>query len=413
MFERLRPFADVLGGLFLVLMADVVAFHAGLYESWLNPESYSGRVERTARRFDHLLAGSPWRQVVVIGDSTTAHCIGEEIVESGLQEQGWPLSVANLSVDGSSARSIFHLLRHSKLDASNTALAVIGVHPMGMRNTEVKPDLKILKTRLGLADLRTLPGSYEKLETRLQVASWILFRTPLFREDLLELIRAPRQRLNLLEKARREELALAAKGWRRANWSHKNLASARLAADGSLDIAALEPWIREKKGLPGRIEALLKRKVDPGPATTPMVIDAAQAALLKEAVRLLARRGIPVVLAVTPEGPWPVPGHPSGPIEALVKELAAEGRVVHLFRPADTLALVESPAHFKDLLHVNKAGAKVYSRALTTYLTAAFESSELKIEEGRRRLRSEQQGSPEQQGDQQGSHDERQLVEED
>lgn len=411
MCERLRPFADILAGLLLVLLVDIVAFHFGLYHSWLNPDSYSGRVERTARRFELLRSSSPWRQVVVMGDSTAAHSIGEKIVESGLHAEGWPLAVANLAIDGSTARSVYHLLSHSDIAADNTALVVLGVHPMGLRNTENKPDLKILKTRLGLMDLWTLPGSYDQLETRLQVASGILFRSLLFREDLLELLEAPERRRLLVEKARQEEEARALQNWRRGNWSQKSLQSARLRADGTLDAAALEPWIRDKKGLPGRLEALLKRKAAAASAAEPMVIEAAQLALLEKAIRLLARRGIPVILAVTPEGPWPLPGHPPGPLEALVEKLVKEGLVVQLFRPSEMLAQVETPAHFKDLIHVNTAGAAIYSRAFTSFLLTALERSELKIEERRRNLGGEQEHRPNENGDQQGPQDEGQAFE--
>lgn len=413
MFARLHPFADIVLALFLVLGIDLVAFHGRLYHRWLSPDSYSGRVERTARRFEFLSATSQLRQIVVLGDSTAAHCIGEQIVEAKLSEAGWPLGVANLSLGGSTARSIYHLLRHSDLDAGNTALVVIGVHPMGMREVEDKPDIKILKTRLDVVDLLTLPSSYEKLETRFQVATGIVFRGLLFREDLLEFARSPRQRLAAVEGSRREERELSQAGWRRVNQSRRNLLSARLGADGRLDLATLEPWIRQEAELIGRLESLLRRKADPSRSAPPMVIEEPQAELLKKAVRLLAGRGIPVVLAVTPEGPWPLPGHPAGPLETLVAELKAEGLAVKLFRPADTLDVVERPEHFKDLLHANAAGARVYSEALGTFLNAAFESSELKIEERRRSLRGEEQGDPKQTGDQQGPHGQRQAVEED
>lgn len=413
MIARLRPFADLIWGLLLVLGMDLVAFHGRFYHRWLSPDSYSGRVERTARRFEFLSATSQRRQIVVLGDSTAAHCIGEQIVEAKLHEAGWPLGVANLSLGGSTARSIYHLLRHSDLDAGNTAVVVIGVHPMGMREVEDKPDIKILKTRLDLVDLLTLPSSYEKLETRLQVATGIVFRALLFREDLLEFGRSPRQRLAAVEGSWREERELAKDGWRRVNQSRRNLLSARLGADGQLDLAALEPWIRKETELFGRLENLLRRKADSSRSAPPMVIEEPQAELLKKAVRLLAGRGIPVVLAVTPEGPWPLRGRPRGPLETLVTELKAEGLAVQLFRPADTLDVVESPEHFKDLLHVNAAGARVYSGALGTFLNVAFESSELKIEERRRSLRSEKQSGPEETGDQQGPHGERQAVEKD
>lgn len=399
---KLRPFADVLLGLLLVLAVDVAAFHRGLYFRWLRPDSYSGRVEESSRRFAARRAATPFRQVAVLSNSTGGACISEAVVESQLQEAGWPLAVTNLAQGGSTARSFYLLAKHEAIDATTTAVVVLGLHPMGLEEDENKPDLEIVKTRLELADAATLPLSFREAEKRLQVLTQVFFRTPLFRDDLRDLLADPQARAAAVRKARQEEDARNARGVRRAISSRADLQSVRLDAAGELDLAALEPRIRNNPALVRQLGNVLKRRAQRGDAPgAPMKIEPEQARLLEALVELLHRRGVAVVVAITPQSPYPLPGHHIETLEALLGSLRAKGLAVALYHDRAMLDRIENPRHFRDLLHVNVDGAEIYSRGLADFLAGAFASSELKIEEGRGVLRREEDRAPQDTGGQQ------------
>lgn len=403
MMERLRPFADLLLGLALVATVDLFAFHLGFYFSWLRPDSYSGRIEETSRRFAELRAASPLRQVVVMSNSTGGSCVAEQLVENQLQEDGWPLAVANLSEGGSTARSWYHLLRHEKVDRATTAVVILGVHPHGLVQGEDKPDLQIVKTRLALADAAILPWSYEVREKQLQVLSQVFFRTPLFREDLHDFLAAPAARLAAVAKARQEEQRFR-QGWRRAIAGRLNLTTVRLDEAGNLDLESLPPRLREDAGLVRQLGNVLRRKAElAGAPGTPMAIEPKQAHMLRATIEMLNERDIPVVVAVTPESPFPLTDNRIEVLEQLVSQLRAEGRQVLLYHDVPMLKALENPVYFRDLLHLNVEGAGIYSRGLATFLATAFAGSELKIEERRGIGRRQQDGRPDQSGDQQAA----------
>lgn len=396
--ERLRPFADALLGLALVLAADLAAFHGGAYFPWLRPDSYSGRVEESSRRFAALRASRPLRHVVVMSNSTGGACVAEQLVENELQAAGWPLGVANLSEGGSTARSWYHLLRHEEVGRATTAAVVLGIHPHGLTEGEDKPDLQIVKTRLGLADAALLPWSYEERDRQLQVLTQVFFRTPFFREDLRDFLADPPARLAAAAAAREAEQRFS-KGWRRAIASTADLTTARLTAHGELDLEALAPRLRENAKLVRQLGNVLRRRAARGGVPgAPMQLEPAQARMLRATVEMLAARGVPVVVAITPQSPFPLPGHRIDPLERLVAEMRAEGLPVRLWHDPAMLDQVESPVYFRDLLHVNLAGAEIYSRRLAGYLAASFVSSELEIEERRGVLGSQQDGAPDEAG---------------
>jgi hypothetical protein len=402
MMSRLRPFADLLLALGLLLAFDLVAFHCGAYFPYLRPESHSGRVERGFARWAFRQSQTPLRQVVVMGDSTGAHSIEEVLLEQRLQAAGWPLAATNLAIGGSTARSWKHLLEDAGVERENTALVVLGVFPLGLQETQDKPDMKILKTRLRLSDVAALPASFEKTEARLQATTEVFYRTGLFRDDLLELLRAPRARLAEVETARAADQAQRGQGWRRYNKSRLSFASARLGADGKLDRAVLDEWIRRDPALMKRLEELLQRRASGFKAAQPIKIEPGQARMLAEAIRWIASQDIPVVVALTPEGPLPPLRDPGNPFEPLVDGLRAEGIKVRLFRDVALLASLEKPEYFEDLLHANQASAEIYTRGLADWLAEKL-GSELEIEERRGVVGSEEHRDPHQESDAQAA----------
>ena len=401
MLERCRPFADVLLGLLLVLLVDLAAFHQGLYFRWLRPDSYSGRVEESSRRFAAMRRQNPLRRVVMMSNSTGGSCLAEKVLEDELQAAGWPLAAINLSSGGSSARAWYFLLGHEQVQRETTALVVLGVHYRGLVHTDGQIDLQTIKTRLDPLDLLVLPTSFPEAELRFKASTAVFFRSPLFGEDLRDFLADPAERRAKLTKARKAEERFE-KGWRRAILSRENVTQARLGADGQIDRASLSAPVRDNAELVAELESQLQRQARGQNAATPMEIAPEQAYMLRRSVRLLAGRGIPVVVALMPHSPFPPPGPTCAPLETLVKDLAAEGLPVRFFRDAAMLSQVESPTYFRDPLHVNATGAELYTRALAGYLAAAFESSELKIDERRGVVRGEQNRRPDQAGDAEG-----------
>lgn len=382
MRRALASFADLLGGLALVAAVDVLLFHHGLYFPLLRPDSYSGRVEAAQRRFAAVSAAATQRQLIIMSNSSAGACVDEAQLEAVLTAGGLDLGVINLAEGGATARGWYKLLGTAELEARATALVVLGVHPAALDRTETKDaDLEIVKTRLDLVDVATLPWSYGETERRLRVASVTVFRTPLFREDLVDFVAAPQTRLTALAAARGEEIARLATGWRRRNASVATLSTARLDAEGNLDRDALDPWILADAQLPGLLEGRLRLQ-RAGKAQPAMVIEPGQAAMLARAVEMLGLRGIPVVVAVTPRSPIRLAGRPLGALEALVVQLRRRGARVVLYHDQQLLDEVEQLEHFRDMLHVNAGGARIYTDGLAAFVLAAVARGELDLAEG-------------------------------
>ncbi len=363
-----RVFGDFLLAAGIVLALDLGLFHLGAYFPVLKPDSHSGRMEQSARRFQAAVSESPdRRRVLVVGDSTTQAAVQETQLERRLTRSGVDVSVFNMSMGGSTPRTWYHLLNHEAFWTRNTDLVIIGIQPNSLRATRfVKPDLKIIKTRLRVLDAPWLSRTYDGVENRLSVFFGTLYRTPLFVNDLKDLLGAPSKRLTTVKARKRWERNFS-RGWRPENNKTENLASARLGDVGRLIDEELDPFIRDDPELRSLIERDLPRTTSNRPPRKRSISEG-NLRLLSKMVHGLSEKGVPVLIVVNPATPYPSKFREIEFLSGLVDQLRSEGADVSIYNGVDVLEEVEAPQYFRDMLHLNGPGAKVFTCHLSDHL---------------------------------------------
>ena len=367
----LKPLDDFLMALAVVVFADLVLFHFGAYYPLLQPSSHSGEVARQERRLTSSHQAHPGRnRIVAMGNSITVACIQETQLEAELAKSQLPTHVVNMAIGSSTPRSWLLLLDNGRVTPDNTAMVILGLNPSSIQassNDLELRDLKISKTHLRVSDALTMARTYAASEMQMIAASRAVFRSPLFREDLRQYLEAPRERhLQLAARASGK-----AAGNRRENRWQRHLSAARLGDDGKLVFEELPSFLKKKHRLRANIERSMQlqaRASGRKPHRAPEV-DARQAETLSRLVERLNAKRIKVVFSVVPRSPYPTgPLNASG-IEALHDALRQSGADVAFWHDPELIATIEAPEFYRDRLHVNAKGAKLYSRGLARFLT--------------------------------------------
>lgn len=365
--SRLR---DFLAAALAIAILDGALFHGGIYARIVKPASYSGRVEREARRLRTTLEVRPEsRLVVVMGDSSTGSAVSEIVLDATLAAAKVDLVAMNVATGGAAPSTWPPILGSLPLSSSNTALVVLGIFPPALlRSTSVAPEQDLVKTRAGVLDALALARDHPELETRLSLACGALFRTPWYREDLRDLLADPgaRRRALAVQAAREERVRLS---WRKDNAARRSLASIDVSG-GVASFAHADPAILRDAELKLAVEnrmALLRaaRTRPPEPQPDPRAV-----AAVVRTVREVTRREIPLALAVTPSSPWPFPCRSHAAVDAVAAALAAAGLDAALFQDEELLSALEVPRYFADTQHLNREGAAIYSSTLGSFLAA-------------------------------------------
>ena len=364
----LAKLPDYLIAAAIVVVMDIILFHHGSYFPWLRPDSYSGRVEGSSRRFDVMLdQHAASRAVVAMGDSTTGSAIQEAVVERAIGEPALPLFVINLAQGGSTPRSWVTLLDDPRIAGETVAEVIVGIFPGSMVRFDVpKPDLDIIKTRMRVRRAVSLASTYRETEMRLFALTTSLFRSPLFGDDLRDLFRDPRARVRSV-RANQEDETSFREGYLRENLADWDLSSFRLGDDGRLVVAEIDPIVRGNENLRKSVQAALVR-VHGLSEPRRIPLDPIKLDLLADLVRLLDGRGVGTTLAVLPRSPYPTGSRDLVELESVYGDLHNAGLRVSYFCRDDLLDRLESPLYFKDLLHLNRLGADLYSSELGSWL---------------------------------------------
>lgn len=361
----LSTFGDLLVALALLAGADLVLFHYGAYLPWLEPSSHAGRMALLPRQIEQARARTGDRLVVTVSDSTGGACIIEGVLEDEMRRLGATVGVANLAQGSSSSRTWSNILLRSGFDRTNTALAIVAIHPNHIGPDAIDSDLALIKSRLRLTDAVALAASYKGLENRLAVASQTVFRMPLFREDLRNFLRSPRHRLEAISPSGRAA-ASARRERQREFVRSKDLRSARLDAGGRLVVDELPRRVRMRPDQVALLELQMRNRAN-GVTAPRFSIDPPQARILDRTIEELNRGGIPVLIALAPQSPFPAAGDPAEAVAGFVAQQRAKGRRLGFFHDRQLLRRIESPDFFRDPLHVNARGAELYTRSLARH----------------------------------------------
>lgn len=368
---------DFLVAALILLAADLLLFHAGLYFPLVEPDSYTGQRQRLALHYEEFTRGAEAaKDVVFLGNSMVGQGIQERVVTAELAAAGLASRAVNLGQGGSSPRSWYYILKNEEISGETTRLVVLGISPMALatdKNQNI--DLNILKASITLNDIPSLVGSLSGLETQLAAVHGLLLKSLLFRHDVRDLVLNPGAR----------RVAWAAERQKRANWSQHgrrnssavDLSSARLGPDGRLVQAELSPYLLSEPRLQERIERrfhIVRRVAQRNPR--PMKIDPIHRKYLARIVERMNARGTVVAFAMVPGTPLPLPTRDTAAVVEFYETLKADGYKVLLWNDAEELDRLESRKYFLDMLHLNEDGADLYSAALGRFVADYLASTE-------------------------------------
>ena len=380
-----RDLSDFLWAIVLVAISDIALFHQGAYFPLMQPQSHSGRVEQRSHRLEAMINASPdVQRVVVMGNSKAGAAVHESRLETELAAAGRPARVIDYSIGGTSPRGWYVLIKNSGVSGDNTRVVVVAVddHQLRAESSTQKSDIEIVKTRATVADGFALAGASEGFRFRLWAAFSAIYRTPLFRDDLRQALEKPalRRRQIATSQARLERQLRA--GFRFDNHETKNLLSARLGPEGQMVIAELDPYLQRNMGLRLRIARALvvqrktREAIEQGrPKPRVLRPSAGKLKLLGRLTENLNRQGVKVVISMLPRGPY-VLDRPlkEDPLAQLVTDLKRRGADVEVWRADKMLSRLQSPEYYRDDLHMNKAGADIYTRHLGRYLASVLDA---------------------------------------
>ncbi|MFN7972785.1 MAG: hypothetical protein U0166_10625 [Acidobacteriota bacterium] len=334
---RARAWSDVALAALVIVLADVLLFHVGVYLPFVKPESFGGRVDFTVGRDVRSRAAMPeLSRVVAIGDSTMLAGIDEPLLDRELALRGLACYAFNFSEGALSPRGWVALERRAPL-GHEVRVLVVGIYGPTLATCGPHTiDVAIAKSRLSLGDALEMAGTYADVETRLEVVTGAMLRTIWYRLDLRDLLADPR--------GRRRDLA-------RIDAQRHDLSRRRVV----LTAASMPP-------------------TSPGGflPDVPLAIAPCHAERIETLVRHLRSRKIPVVMAVLPL-PYIARRQPCeelGALTALSERLEAQGATVGTFAPQELLRELERPGYFQDMAHMNARGARLYTQALAEFLAA-------------------------------------------
>ena len=378
---------DFLLASLLVVLADVALFHAGAYFPFVQPESFSGQVEDQVRRVNRRIESFPGQhRILVMGNSATQASVGESHLETELADNGLRYDAINMAIGGSSPRAWYVLLKDGWISKDNTEVVVLGINLGSIQafGRKKRADLDISKTRLKAADAWAMARAYRGLETRLEVFVGTVFRTLLFRDDVKQYLLSPMERRREVAEARVRFEAWMQAGGRVDNVSHDNLVSARLGKNGKLKFDQLDEFLKQRDKLRSRVQHMLRRRrsklrfIARGKKETRKVtIEPAKVRLLGRLVDELNADGVKVVFSVLPISPYALGIPPEvDHLGNFFRDLKQRGADVAVWHDPELIRKLQAPKYYRDTLHLNAAGAEIYTRGLARFL-----ASELKVQE--------------------------------
>lgn len=361
---------DAVLAAFVLVVADVLLFHVGLYFPFLAPSSSSGRVEEACARMRVMASLHPGSdRIIVMGDSASAETMDERVMEVHLAARGLRFQVFNAAQGGSSALTWRAILLHEPFSRVSASLVVFGMRPQSVEvRRDNGPDLELSKSRMGIEDGFWFARSYDGIEARLRIVVGGFFRTPLFRRDLLDLLAAPRARIESVA-AGSACRALFSRGWRRRNDAWWHVPAAEAFVDRRFREGSLAPEFRGQEDVKGKLGVRLTQLARERATGQPVrVADQPRMLQLARLVERLNKRGTRVLLAVLPDSPYPSACRDTRFLRAFVGRLAGRGLDVELWEDDSLLDELEAPDYFRDNLHVNAHGSILYSESLATFL---------------------------------------------
>lgn len=331
-------------------LADALAFRTGAYRGLLDPASSTGTFERTVDAL-RTLPTDARRDVLVLGDSR---------IYSGLDpgaagRASGTLRFLDGAVPGTTPRCWPFFLRAVDPQATRFRAVVIPVDTysdddsaIGSIDGDNRPmDLRYVVFHTRLTDIPKLAGSFSDPRLRLETAFDLLWRAPVLRDDVQELLGDPAARLR----------ALAQDG--QTDSDDPLVAHPRSESLAGMRVDFERGTIGFPPGVSSDERAAIALQVLPVARPSPSYARYRLRWLAPIAARY-AVAGVPVIFVRIPTRPAHRSASPnaSGSLPAIARAYGAA------LLPAAPYLALERPEFFADHDHLNRAGSERFSALL-------------------------------------------------
>jgi alginate O-acetyltransferase complex protein AlgI len=340
----------IAAALAIFALADGLAFRTGAYRGLLDPASSTGSFERTVDAF-RTLSSDPRRDVLVLGDSRIYSGLDPAI--AGRASGG--LRFLDGAVPGTTPRCWPFFVRAIDPHAARFRAVVIPVDTytdddsaIGSIDGDNRPmDLRYVVFHTRLTDIPKLAGSFSDPRLRFETAFDLLWRAPVLRDDVQELLGDPAARVRALAQAGEADTVAPLAGHPRS----ESLAGLRV------DFA--RGTIQFPPGVSSDERAAIALQVLHVPRASPSYARYRLRWLAPIAARYAAA-GVPVIFVRIPTRPVHRSASPgaSGSLPVIARAYGAR------LLPAAPYLALERPELFADHDHLNRAGSQRFSALL-------------------------------------------------
>ncbi len=191
------PWLLLLAAIALVLVFDAAVFRSRLYTRILKPDSYAGRfqllVQKEIERGD-----SRFQEVLLLGDSQCAEGFSEKLALELLEPT--QLRLYSGALGGSTPRLWYYLMRELLARGKGYSAVVVTLNTFedidnGSDRASRRLDLRGLAPALGVFDILGFATSYSNWRERLSVTCSLILKGHAFKEDVLDFLTSPSERL--------------------------------------------------------------------------------------------------------------------------------------------------------------------------------------------------------------------------
>ncbi len=343
--------AAACAGILLYALADQAVFGSGWYEGFLDPNSLAGRIYLTVG----LARGAPPAavpEVAVVGNSVLAEGFSARSAGSATSGQ---LRFWNFTVPASTPRAWYYLLRAIDPTAHRYRAIVLQADQYSDEDraeplADSIADLHIIDGLLAPADVPDFAFSFQDPRLRFEALRGGFFKGYIFKQDVQAFLEAPKQRLEIVDLARREY----------AHWVDDYQGHPESLRGLTVDWKSRS--LHVPPGVPPEIEAGLRVSV-----LRPAVARTGDEARFRSRwfgriVERYRRSGTLLIFIRPPRGPAVNPGFDRADDASTIHRLARQPHVT-LIRP-EAFQMLESPEWFWDAYHMNAAGRRRFSAML-------------------------------------------------
>jgi len=348
------------GSLLAFLLVEVLIFDTNIYSSVLRTDSSAGMLE-TFLHNERRRKAADRNQVLAIGDSRMGF-----IPRYPNQLGDLPYTFATIATPGTTPRCWYYMLRAVDPTARRYSAIVIPVENYDDAETwedhaDRILDLHFLIARLRWTDIPQFSLSYRTPALKWRAALSILFKGSIYKTDLQDFLRSPKNRIKAAQLSRREA----------HNWYYDYVGTTDDVTGVHID------WAKHILTVPASF-APDKKNLFQGRMLDPQPPDHGRHSAYNKywfgkIHEYYRGSGTRIVFIRLPRGPFVRPDGPPVNLHSAVRELAASPDVIlddeHFF---DSL---EHPEMFFDAMHLNAPGSAEFSKMLARHVSEILGAS--------------------------------------